>query len=656
MPSLTVDIKPGGNIEKRILEGVRDRVNFSKRKWANRHSKWIADEEAALAYLPEKSIDATRRTARENSGKPQYTTIVMPYSYGVLMASHTYWTTVFMSRAPIMQYAGRHGETEMQIQALEALVDYQIQVGEMMVPWYVWLLDLGKYGQGVIGQYWENKISVIAEMREVEKEFFGIKTGVFTKKKFTSEVKGYEGNKIYNVRPFDFFPDPRVPLSRFQEGEFCAAYIELGWNTVLRRRDQGYYGKKAVARIQSKHNQGGHSTGSYGDASSGRAAGSSQLELPNSDELFGELNARKAQDLVKGYECHIELIPKVWGLGKSDRLENWVFTVTSNFETLLGAQPVGAIHNKFPFHVMELEPEGYAIAGRGLPEILDPVQRTMDWLVNSHFYNVRKTLNNQFIVDPSRIVMKDVLDPLPGGTIRAKPAAYGTNMRDAIHQFNVVDVTQNHLRDIAFMNEVGQRATGVNDQILGLLNAGGSSRKTATEVRGSNTFGTNRLKTTSEYASAMGWTPMSQMIVQNSQQYYDAEKKFRLVGDLAEQAGQKFVQVDPDTIQGFYDFVPIDGTLPVDRFAQANLWRELFGQMRNFPQLMEQYDIPKIFGWVAQLAGLKNIQQFKINIQPDEQINREAERGNLVPLRGGDATNRNLNAVPAGQVGTGPVA
>ena len=50
MPSLTVDIKPGGHIEKRILEGVRDRVNFSKRKWANRHSKWIADEEAALQH------------------------------------------------------------------------------------------------------------------------------------------------------------------------------------------------------------------------------------------------------------------------------------------------------------------------------------------------------------------------------------------------------------------------------------------------------------------------------------------------------------------------------------------------------------------------------------------------------------------------------
>lgn len=642
MPSLTLDIKPKGTLEKRILRAVKDRVNFSKKKWRARHDKWTKNEEAALAYLPEKAIDATRRTARELSGIPQYTTIVIPYTYGVLMASHTYWTTVFMSRSPILQYAGRHGESEMQVQALEALLDYQVQVGGMQVPWYIWLLDLGKYGQGVLGMYWDEETNVISRIEEVEQEFFGIKTGKVTKKKMSEVVKGYQGNRIYNIRPFDFLSDPRVPLARFQEGEFCATYFELGWNTVLRRRDQGFYIKAAVENLRKKSSGGG-----LGSGSTQREQGSSQLELPNSDEIFGELNARKTGEILKGYETHIELNPSTWGLGKADNLEKWVFTVTADFENVLGAQPFGAIHNKFPFMVTELEPEGYAIAGRGIPEILEPIQNTMDWLINSHFYNVRKTLNNQFIVDPSRIVMKDVMDPFPGGTIRAKPAAYGTNIRDAIHQFDVRDVTVNHLRDIAVMNEIGQRASGVNDQILGVLAAQGG-RKTATEVRTSSTFGINRLKTTAEYVSAMGWTPMSQMLVQNSQQYFDAEMKFKLVGDLAQHAGPKFVEVNPEIIGGFYDFVPIDGTLPVDRFAQANLWKELLGQLRNFPEIMQQYDVGKIFAWVAQLAGLKNINQFKVQVQPDEVVAREVQAGNIVPL--GSKGRKDLDRISAPQV------
>src|SRR3990167_5764898 len=98
MPSLTLDIKYGSPLHTRILAGVRDRVEASKRALARRHDKWIKDEEAALAYLPEKDIDAARRLKREVKGETQYTTIQIPYSYAVLMSMHTYWTTVFIDR------------------------------------------------------------------------------------------------------------------------------------------------------------------------------------------------------------------------------------------------------------------------------------------------------------------------------------------------------------------------------------------------------------------------------------------------------------------------------------------------------------------------------------------------------------------------------
>lgn len=632
MPSLTIDLKPNSPLHKMLLEKVRDRIEFSKTRMKDKHEQWQKAEKAAVAYMPEKNVDTLRRMERENSGVPQYTTVCIPYTYGVLMAAHTYWTTVFMSRSPVMQFAGRHGEAEQQVQAVEALLDYQLQVGGWLVPLYIWLLDVGKYGLGVTSEYWCEEFSTVSEIVEEEVTIAGVlKTGKMRKKKLVRQIPGYSGNKLFNVRPFDFFPDPRVPLHNFQTGEFCGRYVELGWNEVIRRKSRGYYQNTEL--LGKDGNDGG----------GGREAGSAQVDTLDTNNIFGrDIHRQKANLVLKLYETAIELVPSDWNLGAGMSPEKWVFTCTSDFKVMLGAQPMGSYHDKFPFNVLQMEPEGYGLTGRGMPEILDPVQRTMDWLLNTHFYNVRKTINNQFLMDPSRIVMKDVLNPGAGGVIRAKPAAYGSDLRMAMHQLQVTDITRNHLTDLAQMNDIGQRVSGVNDQILGML-APGSSRKSATEIRTSSTFGTNRLKTTAEYFSAMGWSPMCQKLVQNTQQYYSQERKFRIVGDLAQQAGTAFMQVSPDAIQGFYDFVPVDGTLPVDRYAQANLWNTLLGQLRNFPEIMQQYDIGKIFGWVAQLAGLKNINQFKVQIMPNALLAQQAASGNVVPMT---RENADLTRVP----------
>lgn len=195
------------------------------------------------------------------------------------------------------------------------------------------------------------------------------------------------------------------------------------------------------------------------------------------------------------------------------------------------------------------------------------------------------------------------------------------------HQIQTTDVTQNHLRDVQMVGDLIQRVTGVTDNIMGMVNQGG--RKTATEVRSANVFGANRLKTQSEYFSATGFAPLSQMMLQETQQRFEGSEKFRIAGDLMDE-GMKFVEATPEDIAGFFDFVPVDGTMPVDRFAQVTMWTQLLGQMRAFPQVMQGYDMGGIFAWVAQLGGLKNIKRFRLNIRPDEDIQRDLEKGNVI--------------------------
>ena len=623
MPSLTADLKPKSPLVKKILTAVQDRVTFSKSKFNALHKKWNAAEDRTVAFLPERALDALRRVDREQLGIPSYTTIQIPYTYAVLMSSHTYWTSVFLGRTPIYQFAGRHGESENKVQALEALMDYQVQVGEHLVPYYIWLLDVGKYGIGILGEFWEEEVSRVSEIVEEPVQLFGIfATGKTRKRRQSRDVPGFQGNKVRNIRPHDFFPDPRVTMAKFQQGEFVAIYSELGWNRVVERVKQGFFIKAAVEALPP-----GDRGGTVGD----RVQGSPRIELPDTDIPFSVTALdKKAADVLKLYECYIELIPSEWKLGKSDMPEKWVFTTTADFAHLLGAQPLGALHNRFPLSVIELEPEGYSILPRGIPEIVEPIQNTLDWLINSHFFNVRKMLNGRYVVDPSKIVMKDLLGNDAGRIIRLRPQAYGSDTKLAISQLEATDVTRSHLTDMQVMLDMGQRTTGVSDPLMGMVNTRG--RRTAQEVRSSTTFGINRLKTSIEYFSAMGFAPLSSRMVQNTQQFFDRELQFRIVGDLALEAGPAFADVSADTIAGFYDFVPIDGTLPVDRFAQANLWRELLAGMRQFPELTARYDIARIFGWVAQLAGLKNIHQFLVDGQPDAVLDEQARQGNIVPL------------------------
>lgn len=597
---------------------------MAQRDRTDQEEIWRKAEEKTLAYLPEQEADRVRRTRRDNAGKPTYTTIMLPYSYALLMSAHTYWTSVFFGRSPIHQYSGRHGESEMQIQALEALVDYQVEVGRLLGPYYIWLYDAGKYGVGIMGEYWDIEKIAYGQLVEMPDEA----TGLPILMQSTVELTGYTGNKNYNVNPFDFWRDPRVTMKNYQSGEFCVVLKRLLWNDVQRRASGGFYTN--LDKLKQ------HATHRYGDNNS------AQLKRPNwatthlniDHDPDGRNAEAKHPAAVFAYEFYVDLIPKDWGVGPESFPQKWCFTITEDFGLLLGATPLGTMHGKFPFSIAEPEVEGYAAESRGIPEIVAPLQNTMDWLVNSHFYNVRAALNNQFIIDPSKLVLKDVEAGEPGFIWRLRPEAFGTDIRGIFTQVPVTDVTRTNMQDLQQMFGLGERTLGINDQIMGVLNTGG--RKTATEVRTAAGFGTNRLKTNTEYMSAMAFSHHSQKLVQNSQQFYDAQMKLKIVGDLALAAGPGFVNVTPDMIMGFFNFVTVDGTLPVDRTAQANLWKDIMSNLRMMPPTVAMgFDWVKIFTWVGSLAGLKNINQFKIQVLPQgADMTNPVAAGNVIPMPG----------------------
>lgn len=645
-PKVAELLKYGSPLHRKVSDALKARLRMSESKMKDRYAKIAQNEELFQAFIPERDVDALRRQNREQDGVPEYRTIELPYAYASAMTAHTYYTSVFLSRSPVLQLSTRHGEPEQSRAAVEALLAYQVNIGMMMLQMFVWLLDPAKAGYGVLMTHWDKEMSRVRQSVDEPVTFMGIpipdlKTGLPKTRKVdkVEDVVGYEGNRAVNVRPQDFFPDPRVALIHFQKGEFCGRYVETAWNEIYRGQQSGrYFNYDSLKQLRSKgdkDNQVGYPT---------RDQGGRTTVLP------GEVGVEDAYNVpvgfIRGHEVFLKLVPGEWKLADSDQEEIWAFNIAVN-GVVFGATPLGEYHNKFPFDLITDEVDGYSIFPASTLERIKPLSDVMSWLINTHFYNVRATLNNQLVVDPSMVVMKDVENPEPGKIIRLKPQAYGKGVDQALKQLQMMDVTRTHIGDLPMVMNFLERMTGASDSMMG-MSSGGGDRKTATEVRTSTTFGSSRLKSQCEWFSITGFAPLTQKLVQRTQQFYTAQKQFRLVGDLA-QFSPTFALVRPEDIAGFYDYEPVDGTLPVDRFAQATLWQQILQALPNFPQVMMQYDITKIFAWVAQLAGIKNMTQFKL--VPNEVALENARRGNVVPLA---EAGRNANLPAANTTGQMP--
>lgn len=612
-----------------LIERLRDCARQSRQTMTQRHEAWRKNEDLFKFYIKETTEDARRRRNRDN-GLPTYTTIVLPYSYAVAMTAVTYWAQMYMGRSPILQFVGRNPQSEDSVSAVEAVHDYQMTVGENVPAWYVWFMDMAKYGFGVVCDYWHEEQVTVSRIEQRPKTWAGIPVP-FTDRPtlLTEQVWRYRGNKLFNVRPYDFLPDPRVSMMNFQQGEFCGRTLDLQWHELRARKARGeFFNLDAVEQHCEDFN---------------RDQGSVANLMPNGDSGFGW--NKKAP---RGTEMVLTVVPRDYDLGESLQPEKWIFTMVQD-RVIVGARPQQSNHGRFPYNIITYDINGYEVASFGLLDVMRPLNNVMDWLINTHFFSVRKSLNGNVVVDPSRLIMADITNPQPGRLVRLSPAAYGTDPRTVWAEMSTSEPTAQHLQAIGLFDQIIQRVSGVSESLQGTI---AKNRKTAAEVRTAAAGASGRLKLHADWASATGVTPLAHMMLSNTQQFYNWEEVFRISGKMS--ASREFVTVTPETIAGNYDYVPIDGSLPMDRTATAAVWKELLMVMLQAPALAAGFDVPKLFGYVAQLAGCKHIDQFRVEITPDRLAMAALKSGQAVPLPGGDG--RSAMPQGAGYSGDSPSA
>jgi hypothetical protein len=453
----------------------------------------------------------------------------------------------------------------------------------------------------------------------------------------TVETK-YLGNKVINVSPYNFFPDPSLPLTRFQEGEFCGSEEEQSFSFLEQLEQDG-----VVAGIEFVRRT------CDGDID----RRTSFTQKASAKDGTGTAADKKSRYGVLT-EVAINLVPAKTEIASGVVLDKNLNRLTKclvwyvNDDRIVRIEPdMGYEHDKFNYSVSQYNNDGEQFVNGGLAEDIGALQETATWFTNAHVTSVRKVIDNRVWVDPKFVEWQDIIDRKT--VIRTKPGASQNGMQKFMEQFAVTDVTSNHMSDVEILNGFAKEATGINETLLGQFMTG---RRSATEARGVATNGATRLVLTISGIWGIALVPLGRRMLSNLRQGLDIEQLVRIYGETntmvdnqtaqatdpnGESAIDRFLPVDKAMLVGRYDFEVFDGTLPSQRGAMAQGLREVLLAMASRPESIPilGFDPALILNEILVLSDVRNVNRLRLTPGRLQQIMSMAQP----PANAGVSTN-----------------
>lgn len=609
-------LTPGSDAHAKVLKYLLDRLKYSEREMSNFYDRWAANEKKFQAYIDLPDYEKMLAEMNKSGKSPNVTSITVPYAFATIWTIVTYLLHTFCGRNPMFQVGSRGAEGEASSQKMEVVLQYNADHTRLIKKMVQHFLDGEIYGLGVFHTKWKVDIKKRTVWRSQSPAGPVMPNMPSQQMKFREEKVVYEGNEVSNIDPFMFFPDPRIPMSEVNKrGEFCFWRAFEGQHTLKQAEARGelMWVDKAPA-MSSKNIE---------------SAGSSSRSLVTKGEPTPGDIRRTGTEALPFYQvdqgaCWI--VPADLGLGEETEPALWLFTVLNSGQ-VVQAEPLELDHDMIPVAVSEPYTFGYAFGQLGMMDMLGPIQDTISWFVNSHIHNVRSVLNNQIIVDPSMVEMQDLKEPEPGKIIRLKRSAIGQDVRTALQQLTVADVTSGHVADMKEFVRIGDSLSSVNDNLRGTSQTGG--RKTATEMRIAGESGSSRLAAHARLISAQSIVDLTAQMALNIQQNMTQEFWVQVLG---EDGIKTPLHIQPQMLVGDFYFPVADGTLPIDKGALVEIWKEILFGIAADPILRQQFDLTQVFEWVAELGGAKNMSRFRLQQgSPTDQLQRMMAANAQVP-------------------------
>lgn len=623
-----INMRPDSPSHNKLLKEVFLRALESSREMSKRYDSWKKVDKTLTAYIKMDESEAVVKS--QDDRRP--VSIVVPYSYATLETILTYFVSAFLED-PIFRYEGSGPEDIVGAILLEKVIEQHTRQFKVALNLHTMFRDSLSYGMGVVTPTWDKKWGWKAVVQDAG--FMSALLNRFVpteKKRGREESILFEGNRLKNIDPYRFLPDPNVAIHDVQMGEFVGwiestSYMKL---LELERNDSDIFNVKYLKGIGAS----GRSQFNKSKIDSGRG------ERFGANSQYGSDTATNPVDVVWMYWT---LIPKDWGLGTGDYPEKWLFGMAAD-KVLICAKPLSLNHDMYPIAVCAPDFDGYSATPVSRIELMYGMQESLDWLFNSHMANVRKAINDMLIVDPSLVNMADLEDPRPGKLVRLRRSAWGRGVGDAVHQLQVNDITANHIRDASSIIDYMQRTSAATDSVSGMIRKSGE-RVTATETKGTMQSALSRLTKAAKVASLQAMQDIGYMFAVHTQQLMSKDTYVKATGTWLDVLKQEYPNMDRIKVTPFdliidYDIICKDGSTPTN--GDADSWLEAFRILSAQPTLYQNFDMVRIFKHIARIMGAKDVNEFVLqqgavppistSIQSTPQIEKGVQAGNLVPV------------------------
>ena len=602
---IAVDLNDDQNA--RLTNYIREIVKMSYSRISRRYDHWKLADRAHDVYVP---ADATR--FREKA--------VIGDTRAIADTVLTYLMAALGGRNPMFQLEGLNRNSRKAAAILEQVLHQHMRrtAGEARLAQH--LLDCIRYG--------------------------------FAPTKVTWNAYN-NTNDISNFDPRRVFPDPRIQWGDWENMQYCVftstssydALVQTGLYPKLREDIKYRYrlaSDQQAWEAHRWHQEEGRGLSVDPLTPNERSAGrtSSFFQLGNSrivDEAWIKL---------AGYQVNLPTLDSVWLL---------VSIIDESMVIRCQLNPYGRM---FPVVIGGLYHDTHKNYAQSLYDLLLPLHDIATWLLRSRIDNVQSAMNNLIFVDPTRVAVSDLIDRNPWGVVRSLP---GHEPGEGVFIANIPDVTRGHWNDIGALSEIKQRLSAASDAQQGMPSPG-SDRTTAYEVQRLTQLGSQRLGVLSRIISAQSIRPLVRMSVENIQDAIALNGSIRMGNDQSNETLEPMIQdgyldYSNADLQGEIEYLVVDGTLPIEPSRSPESWLNAV-QVASQSGLGMELDLKAMTLEAVRSMGISDIDRFRIpaeklqregpspsqqmeimekmrgaSVKPDEEIDRELEKGNIIPMR-----------------------
>lgn len=594
----------GSQWQSKVIDSVRKYMRASANKMSQYQVGWDSNSYIYRGYR------MTDREDREAMREGEPAKIIVPITYAQIQTAISFILSTYFQRTNIYELKGLAGQDEKFSFAMSTDLQYQLTDQKFMLKLYFWLLDAFKQGIGIMRCDWDERYTKMRVEKQVPdtsiKNLIGSIFGSTPTMKSVESIEkvlAYQGNKLTNVSPYAFYPDPTVTLANFQDGIFVGHEEEVALVSVEAREGEIYFGTDKIPKTMGKE---------LYDERPRRVRGPFD-DNTSTNPLLERTQGNRAIIRTEMEICLSEAkATELWGANFGDGTEpvKWIVTV-ANDQKLIRFEPSGYFHGNYNYAMFEFSPDNDAFFNPGLADTIAELQNITTFFLNSHIVNVRKIIANRFIVDPTKVEMEDI----KSGSIFIRTKGAQGDVNRVIKQLETSDITKSHIADMETLQQLTQLITGISDNALGQYSSG---RRSGTEARNVNAGSGARLKMHATLAWLQGIEPLGRQVLSNTRQWRTKDVYGNIIGPqgLIDAPYESVILTDPTKLAGGYDFCPYDATFPTDRQQQAQALQQLFEMIVQNPESMKLLNVNpmKLLQYIAQLYNIKNMHDF--DLQP----------------------------------------